>query len=165
MVATVQVAISDTNNRGISTLAFKNDLTGVESIRQFNKDFIDGHKQIARQALREEQNQGFPSNPRQRIDNRFDAPIDSLKVFGKVEYFAPIAANVAILEIYDAILRRSIVGDTRNFFRSNYVLVDNKVVAKSRLELKQYLESNKEKFTEFWYRNKIFIPDGFGGSP
>lgn len=148
MAATVQVSISDNNRQGISTQAFRADLTGVQSIRQFNQDFVDGHKSIARGALREEQGLGFPDNPRQRIDNKFDAPLDSLKVFGKVEYFAPIAAPEAILSIYDAIERRTIIGATRNLINSNRVLVNGQLAAKNRIELKQYLERNATRFSE-----------------
>lgn len=148
MVASVQVSISDNNKQGISTRAFKADLNGVQSIRQFNKDFIQGHKKIAREALKEEQGLGFPNNPRQRIDNKFDASIEALKVFGKVEYFAPIAAPEAILNIYDAIEKRTIIGATRNLINSNRVMVNGKLAAKNRVELKLFLEKNQQSFSE-----------------
>lgn len=102
----LQFSISD-NANNIPTAELEKDLSGkktfldiAETVRRFQID-------TSLRALKEEQAKGFDKNPRQRIDNKFDAPLENLRFFGKVEYFAKQDVTEALLQIYKELEARS----------------------------------------------------------
>jgi len=111
------------------------------------KDFIQHVKgsliSIAKEALREEQADGFDKEPRVRIDNKFDRPIETVKPFGKIEFFSRLDAIDVVRKIYKEIESRSIV-DTGQYKNSNYVFVNNRLVATSRSELSTWYMNTKK---------------------
>lgn len=83
---------------------------------------------IAREALAEEQLRGFDRNPRVIVDRRFDAPVESVKFGGRIEYAARFPIDDVVAEIFAELVARSpvLTGDYRD---SHVVMVNNQSIA------------------------------------
>lgn len=81
----------------------------VPNLRQFQID-------VARQVLAEEQARGFDRNPRIIVDRRHDAPVESVKFAGRIEYAARSAIDDIVAEVYAELVELSPVlsGDYRD---------------------------------------------------
>ncbi|MCA0944489.1 hypothetical protein LCM08_06170 [Salipiger pacificus] len=65
------------------------------------------HAQIAREVLLEEQGRGFDRDPRQVVDRRFDAPLESVKPFGKIEFSERGSLREVAAFVYDQVVALS----------------------------------------------------------
>lgn len=119
------------------------DIDGEQTLEQL-LDFVKRNLiQISVLALEEEQAKGFPKDPVVRVDNRVGKPIHAVRPLGKIEYIAKVSVESILLETYDAIESRSPF-DSGAYLKSNYVLLNSKVIAKSRSELVTWMESDPE---------------------
>jgi len=109
------------------------------------KDMLDESKlitrEIAREALREEQKGGFDKKPRTRVDNVFDKSERDVRALGKIEYYARQDFSEAIAAIYDRLLTLSPVGTTKNYINTHLVIVNGRTVARSKNELSSWLKT------------------------
>ena len=104
------------------------------------KDTIHIMIATAQETLREEQNNGFETSPRIRVDNVFDKGLRHVKSYGKVEYHARQSFSEAILGIYDRLLALSPIGRTRYYVGTHLVLMNGKTVARDTGELAAWLK-------------------------
>lgn len=119
------------------------DLSGEISL----EEFLDFTKRsliiIADTVLKEEQSKGFPKDPVVVVDGRKNKPIIDVSPLGKLQFIAKQdALNDIVLEIYDAILKRSPIDDG-NYFNGNIVLYNGRVVATSKPELLAWAQGDE----------------------
>lgn len=140
------VSVTD-NSKTAPVWSLLADQEGQVTFADFSRHIKDAVLTIARDVLKEEQAKGFDIQPRTRVDNKFDRPIESVHPFGKIEFFARSEVGPALEKIYNEILKRSPEGLTGLYKQSNYVIYNNRLVAKNYGELKAFLaEKNKEGF-------------------
>jgi len=137
MGLSLDISVSE-SGKGQKAWNLESDLNGKATEAEMQTFLRTALIQIAPQALREEQARGFDKKPRVRVDNQWDRPIEGVKPFGKIEYFARQNAIEAIGQIYNEISKRSLV-DTGQYRDSNYVIVNRKVVATNLAELKAWM--------------------------
>lgn len=116
------------------------DFSGAKTFRRFEEMMSENLARIAREVLKEEQDRGFDKNPRIKVDRRLGKPIEQVRPFGKIEIFSRLKDLQTILDIYTAIERRS-PERTGLYRRSNYVLVNNKLVATNASQLKRWTQT------------------------
>ncbi len=78
---------------------------------------------VARQALAEEQLRGFDERPRRIVDRRYDAPLDSVRPFGVIEFIARGDIAELLRWIWAALVKRSPVL-TGRYKRSHLVMIN-----------------------------------------
>ena len=101
---------------------------------------------ISKEALQEEQANGFPKKPLQIVDGKYNAQIESVSPFGKIQFVAQLKLDEAILFIYQGLVERSPV-DTGAYRQSHVVTLNGTQVAKNLSQLKAWLD-NKPEFTD-----------------
>lgn len=138
------ITVSD-NDKSAPPWSLEADKNGDVTFADFTRFIKQNVVRIATEVLKEEQAKGFDSDPRTRVDNRFDRPIETVHPFGKIEFFARSEVAPAIENIYLEILKRSPEGATGLYKNSNYVIFNNRLVAKNLGELKQFLSQQSER--------------------
>jgi hypothetical protein len=109
-----------------------------EELLQYTKESLI---KISTEALAEEQAKGFDKNPVRIVDNKYNAPIESVNPLGKIEFVASQNLSEIALFIYDAIDQRSKVG-TGLYKKFNIVSMNGIVIALNRKELVDYFIKN-----------------------
>lgn len=108
----------------------------------------------ANEVLRDEQKEGFPSEPVIAVDGKFDKSVNDVKAFGKVEYFnTEIDIVDSLRDAYDVIHAKSpkgskLAGDKYaniKYINHNYVYFNKAVVATNRLEMRRWLDFMSQK--------------------
>ena len=117
---------------------FDKDLTGKETLEDFLFFVKDALISTSRQILEEEQKVGFDKKPRVRVDNNFKKSISQVKPIGKIEYFSRVDISLALLRMYDEIIKRSPVS-TGQYRSGNLVFVNGIEVAQSASGLKRFV--------------------------
>jgi len=96
---------------------------------------------ISTEVLAEEQAKGFDKNPVRIVDNRYNAPIESVNPLGKIEFISNKNMQDIALHIFDSIEQRSKVG-TGLYKKYNIVAMNGVVIALNRKELENYFIKN-----------------------
>lgn len=81
--------------------------------------------ETARRVLAEEQARGFDRNPRVIVDRRFDAPIESVKPFGRIEFVQRVDIGEVVEWIWKRLLERSPVLTGR--YQDSHIVMINGV--------------------------------------
>lgn len=144
MTGTISIQVKEgrSTTYGISG-DFKDELS-LEGLFDFNKKVTIS---VAHDVLNEELGRGFPKEYITRVDGSNNKSELQIKAFGKIEYFAPVVAAEVLIEIYDGILKRSIV-DTGTYRSNNWVFLNGEVIARTGPELKSFLAANAIKETD-----------------
>jgi len=134
---TVSIKVEE---RGKNTPAYNinADLKGEQTLGElleFTKDLLIS---TAQTVLKEEQAQGFDDDPRVKVDNRFNKPVEAVKPLGRIQYFAKVDVTEALLGMY-AIIEKNSPVDTGTYKRHNIVYVNGLEVARSMTTLQAYL--------------------------
>lgn len=119
------------------------DLNGEVTFADFVNKIRIGHILIAREVLKEEQRLGFDPNPKILVDRRKSSNESSVKPFGRIEYYAKLADLEILLEVYRKILDRS-PKRTGQYLQSNYVLVNERPIARTYQEFAKFVELTKK---------------------
>jgi len=120
-----------------------NDLTGRETLQELLENTRQVHISVAKTILKEEQGKGFDKDPRVRVDNKFEREEESVKFFGKIEYFAKRSVTEAIVDIFEELDKRSPV-DTGKYSKSNVLFYNNLPVAHSPGEARAWLVTQEK---------------------
>ena len=112
--------------------------TSFEELLKYTKESLI---RISTEVLAEEQARGFDKNPVTIVDNKFNAPIESVNPLGKIEFAAAQSLEEIALHIFDSIEKRSKV-DTGLYKKYNIVAMNGVVIALNRNELVDYFKNN-----------------------
>ena len=119
------------------------DLNGNQTLQQLTQQLRLNQILIAKQILREEQADGFDRKPIVRVDGVSGRREEQVKPFGRIEYFSRLSDLEVLLQVYRSIEERSPVRS--GLYRSsNYVLANNRVVAKNEQEFFKFIQDTKE---------------------
>jgi hypothetical protein len=138
-LANINITVKDSNPTA-TQWNLTDDINGrftFDQLLKFTKTSLIG---IAKETLREEQTKGFDKKPTVIVDNKFNTKEENVKPFGKIEYIARTSLKPIVREIYRTILRLSPVL-TGRYFNNNVVVYNNKVVARTPIELESWLNS------------------------
>ena len=135
MTVSIKVVEKGRNKPGYSLDADLGGKFTFEELQEFTRQVVIA---TAKTVLKEEQAKGFDKEPRVRVDNRFDRMEEEVKPFGKIEYFARVDFNFALLQMYEIIKSLSVVV-TGQYRSGNVVFVNNVEVARSTGQLRRYV--------------------------
>lgn len=121
-------------SRGQIPWNIEGDLSGGISLNQLLQVEKQVKIGVAEEVLAEEKAKGFDPDPRVRVDNKFDKPVDSVLPFGKIEYFARGSTFEIVLQVYEELLLRAPV-DTGTYRNSNWVFYNGKLIARTKRDL------------------------------
>jgi len=116
------------------------DIDGELSLQQlfdFNRLVT---QQVAKEALREEIGKGFPTRYQTRVDGSSNKTEEQVKPFGKISYFAPVLAAKVLIDIYESLIRYSIV-ESGTYRSNHWVFANGAIVARNSGELRAWLKS------------------------
>lgn len=144
MTFSLEYSVKDTGRSGTPfNFDLDLDINGDTTFREFKERIRLAQILIARSVLREEQRDGFDKSPITRVDGVAGRKEEQVKPFGRIEYFSKISDLEILLQVYKSIEERSPVR-TGLYRNSNYVFVDNRIVAKNEAELFKFVEQTKE---------------------
>lgn len=119
------------------------DLGGSTTLVETTNFLRNALIQISKEALREEQANGFTKTPLTIVDGKYNASIESVKPFGKIQFVAELDLDEALLFIYQGLLERSPV-DSGAYKSSHVVAFNGRQVAKNMDQLKTWLDTKPE---------------------
>lgn len=120
------------------------DIGGISTLEELTAFTKSALQEIAKTALKEEQDNGFPrKNYLTIVDGKYNGQIQNVSPFGKIQYVSPIALDEAILFIYQGLIERSPV-DTGSYRNSHVVTLNGRQVAKNLSQLQAWLKSGPE---------------------
>lgn len=119
----------------------RSDLQGEVTLADLFKHLKSSLIAISDMALKEEQANGFEKNPIVIVDGSAKKRIENVSPMGKIEFHSKAVTSIALMEAYDAILKRSPKGRTGTYANSNYVTLNGKLIAANRGELQDWINS------------------------
>ena len=142
---TVSYSVHDTSKGPGQKLNFDLDLdlNGEVTLKDMTQRLQLGLILIAKETLKEEQRQGFDKQPNVVVDKVRDRAVEKVSPFGQIEYYSRINDLEVLLQVYEAIDKRSPI-KTGLYRDSNYVLFDNKTVATNYQEFHAYVQKTKK---------------------
>lgn len=141
------VGISVKDSTGKTNVVLDSDLGGQSTLKDLQLFLRSALIKTSLAILREEQAIGFDQKPRVRVDNKFDRDINLVRPFGKIEFFSRLNFAQTIIGMFEEILIRS-PHRTGLYERSNYVFLNNQLIATDMSSLKTYMKDNESKLKD-----------------
>lgn len=139
--AVVEYTVTEKGRRA-PQYTLDSDVNGAVTLQdflQYTKNIIIA---VARDALKDEQSRGFDQTPVVKVDNKFNAPIESVNPFGQIEFIARASVKELLLFSYESIIGRSRVA-TGRYLKSNIVSFNGEEIARDMKEFQSWLENKK----------------------
>ncbi len=109
----------------------------LADILQFTKNSL---LEVARYALKEEQGFGFTKNPLVYVDKKLNKPLYLVNPLGEISFVSKEAASKILIDVFEEIIHRSKVV-TGEYISSHIVFHNGRIVARTREELKRWIDS------------------------
>jgi hypothetical protein len=93
---------------------------------------------VARQVLAEEQLRGFDERPVRIVDRRTNAPVESVRAFGVIEFVSRADLADVARWVFAELVRRSPVGPTGRYQKSHLVFLNRASVGDMEAALRVY---------------------------
>lgn len=140
MALKAEITIQD----GKTGRSLSGDISGDATLKDLTKFTKQALIQISLETFKEERGRGFDPKPRVRVDNSFNKDIFAVNPFGKIEFIARQNVAPAIRNIYAEIQKFSPV-TSGQYKASNYIFVNNQIVATDPGSLEVYLKTARFK--------------------
>lgn len=143
----ISISVTDNKLHKGEPWSLEHDSDGALSLADFREFIRLGKIEIAKRVLAEEQAMGFDKKPRVRVGGKWGAPLESGRAFGAIEYYSRENIAEILIAAYKIIMKRSPM-TTTHYMQSHYVFLNNKIIATSLGQLRNWLKHNSSQLVD-----------------